>query len=144
MSDPSSPTPAPSSPAPSSPAPSSIATTPIAANPLALDQVTYNADGLVASIVQDIETGAVLMMAWMNAETLQMSLEQGRTVFWSRSRSEVWRKGDTSGDRQFIREASYDCDGDTLLFKVEQEGNGACHTGNYSCFFRSFDEAPAT
>ena len=121
---------------------STIASTPIDAHPLALDQVTYNADGLVASIVQDIETGAVLMMAWMNAETLQMSLEQGRTVFWSRSRSEVWRKGDTSGDRQFIREASYDCDGDTLLFKVEQEGNGACHTGNYSCFFRSFDEAP--
>ncbi len=95
-------------------------------------------DGLVAAIVQDVETDAVLMMAWMNAETLRMSLEQGRTVFWSRSRQEVWRKGDTSGDRQFIRSASYDCDGDTLLFRVEQEGNGACHTGEYSCFFRHF------
>ncbi len=103
-----------------------------------LDQVRYNEDGLVAAIVQDVETREVLMMAWMNAETLRMSLEQGRTVFWSRSRSEVWRKGDTSGDRQFIRKASYDCDGDTLLFQVEQEGNGACHTGNYSCFFRDF------
>ncbi|MGB3413028.1 MAG: phosphoribosyl-AMP cyclohydrolase [Microthrixaceae bacterium] len=103
-----------------------------------LDQVRYNEDGLVAAIVQDVETREVLMMAWMNAETLKMSLEQGRTVFWSRSRSEVWRKGDTSGDRQFIRKASYDCDGDTLLFQVEQEGNGACHTGNYSCFFRDF------
>jgi len=103
-----------------------------------LEQIRYNDDGLVAAIVQDVETRSVLMMAWMNAETLQMSLEQGRTVFWSRSREEVWRKGDTSGDRQFIRSAAYDCDGDTLLFLVEQEGNGACHTGNYSCFFRDF------
>ena len=104
-----------------------------------VSNVTYNSDGLVAAIVQDIDTGVVLMMAWMNAETLELSLEQGRTVFWSRSRQEVWRKGDTSGDRQFIREAYYDCDGDTLLFKVDQEGNGACHTGSYSCFFRAFE-----
>jgi phosphoribosyl-AMP cyclohydrolase/phosphoribosyl-ATP pyrophosphohydrolase/phosphoribosyl-AMP cyclohydrolase len=103
--------------------------------------IKYNADGLVPAIVQDIATKDVLMMAWMNAETLAMSLEQGRTVFWSRSRQEVWRKGDTSGDRQFIREARYDCDEDTLLFLVEQEGKGACHTGAYSCFFRSFDIA---
>ncbi len=103
-----------------------------------LDAVTYNADGLVPAIVQDNETQAVLMMAWMNAETLAQSLEEGRTVFWSRSRQEVWRKGDTSGDRQWIRSASYDCDGDTLLFKVAQEGDGACHTGEYSCFFNDF------
>jgi phosphoribosyl-AMP cyclohydrolase/phosphoribosyl-ATP pyrophosphohydrolase/phosphoribosyl-AMP cyclohydrolase len=114
------------------------AVTPIAVHEEDLAQVHYNEDGLVAAIVQDVDTDAVLMMAWMNAETLRMSLEQGRTVFWSRSRQEVWRKGDTSGDRQFIRSASYDCDGDTLLFKVEQEGNGACHTGAYSCFFRDF------
>ena len=114
------------------------AVTPIPVRDEDLAQVRYNDDGLVAAIVQDVETNAVLMMAWMNAETLRMSLEQGRTVFWSRSRSEVWRKGDTSGDRQFIRSASYDCDGDTLLFRVEQEGNGACHTGAYSCFFRDF------
>ena len=112
--------------------------TPIAVRTEDLEQIRYNDDGLVAAIVQDVETHSVLMMAWMNAETLQMSLEQGRTVFWSRSRQEVWRKGDTSGDRQFIRSAAYDCDGDTLLFVVEQEGNGACHTGNYSCFFRDF------
>lgn len=118
-------------------------TTPITAAPEALDAVKYDEDGLVAAIVQDVETRAVLMMAWMSAETLAMSLEQGRTVFWSRSRQEVWRKGDTSGDRQFIREAYYDCDGDTLLFLVEQEGKGACHTGAYSCFFRAFDGSTA-
>ena len=105
-----------------------------------LSTVSYNADGLVAAIAQDVESKAVLMMAWMNAETLKMTLEQGRMVYWSRSREEVWRKGDTSGDRQFVREAYYDCDGDVLLFMVEQEGNGACHTGAYSCFFRRFGE----
>lgn len=100
--------------------------------------IKYNQDGLVAAIVQEHNTGKVLMIAWMNAETLAQSLAEGRTVFWSRSRSEVWRKGDTSGDRQFIRSAAYDCDADALLFQVEQEGRGACHTGEYSCFFRSF------
>lgn len=112
--------------------------TPIGVRESDLEKVKYNSDGLVAAIVQDGSTRAVLMMAWMNAETLRMSLEQGRTVFWSRSRQEVWRKGDTSGDRQFIRSAHYDCDGDTLLFMVEQEGKGACHTGSYSCFFSPF------
>lgn len=118
--------------------------TPIQVRESDLDAVRFNDDGLVAAIVQDVDTKAVLMMAWMTAETLRMSLEQGRTVFWSRSRNEVWRKGDTSGDRQFIRSAHYDCDGDTLLFLVEQEGRGACHTGAYSCFFRAFgsDEQP--
>jgi phosphoribosyl-AMP cyclohydrolase/phosphoribosyl-ATP pyrophosphohydrolase/phosphoribosyl-AMP cyclohydrolase len=112
--------------------------TPIPVRDEDLAQVTYNADGLVAAIVQEEGTGDVLMMAWMNEATLRQSLEEGRTVFWSRSRQEVWRKGDTSGDRQFIRSASYDCDGDTLLFVVEQEGKGACHTGEHSCFFRAF------
>ena len=105
-----------------------------------LQSVTYNEDGLVPAIVQDDQTGHVLMMAWMNAETLSQSLDEGRTVFWSRSRQEVWRKGDTSGDRQWIRSAHYDCDGDTLLFRVEQEGDGACHTGEYSCFYRPFGQ----
>jgi len=114
------------------------ATTPISASDAELATVKYNEDGLVAAIVQDAATRDVLMMAWMNADTLQQSLSEGRTVFWSRSRQEVWRKGDTSGDRQFIREAFYDCDGDTLLFVVEQEGKGACHTGAWSCFFRPF------
>lgn len=105
-----------------------------------LAAVTYNADGLVPAIAQCVETGDILMMAWMNAESLSMTFAQGRMVYWSRSRSELWRKGDSSGDRQFVREAYYDCDGDTLLFKVEQEGKGACHTGERSCFYRSFGD----
>ena len=98
----------------------------------------YDASGLIPAIAQDEGTGEVLMMAWMNEESLARTFAEGRTVFWSRSRQELWRKGDTSGDRQFVREAYYDCDGDTLLFVVEQEGKGACHTGNRSCFFRAF------
>jgi len=112
--------------------------TPIDATDEQLALVKYDDAGLVPAIVQEDGTGDVLMMAWMNAETLRMSLEEGRTVFWSRSRQEVWRKGDTSGDRQFVRQAFYDCDGDTLLFVVEQDGKGACHTGARSCFFRAF------
>lgn len=103
-----------------------------------LAAVKYNSDGLVPVVTQDIVNGDVLMMAWMNAESLSMTLAEGRMVYWSRSRQELWRKGDTSGDRQFVREAYYDCDGDTLLFKVEQEGNGACHTGARTCFFSRF------
>ena len=116
-------------------------TTPITAAPEALDAVTYNEDGLVAAIVQDVETRAVLMMAWMNAESLARTFAEGRMVYWSRSRQELWRKGDTSGDRQFVRQAFYDCDGDTLLFLVEQEGAGACHTGARTCFFSEFGSA---
>lgn len=112
--------------------------TPIAATPEQLTLVSYNDDGLVPAIVQEDGTGQVLMMAWMNEESLRETLESGRTVFWSRSRQERWRKGDTSGERQWVRHASYDCDGDVLLFVVEQEGQGACHTGSHSCFFRSF------
>lgn len=103
-----------------------------------LAAVKYNSDGLVPVVTQDIVNGDVLMMAWMNAESLSMTFAEGRMVYWSRSRQELWRKGDTSGDRQFVREAYYDCDGDTLLFKVEQEGNGACHTGARTCFFSRF------
>jgi phosphoribosyl-AMP cyclohydrolase/phosphoribosyl-ATP pyrophosphohydrolase/phosphoribosyl-AMP cyclohydrolase len=103
-----------------------------------LAHVTFNHDGLVPAIAQCVDTGDVLMMAWMNAESLAMTFAEGRMVYWSRSRQELWRKGDTSGDRQFVREAFYDCDGDTLLFVVEQEGRGACHTGERSCFFRRF------
>ncbi len=102
--------------------------------------------GLVPAIVQEEGTGAVLMLAWMNEESLRRTLETGRTWFWSRSRQEYWCKGETSGDRQFVREAYYDCDGDTLLLVVEQEGRGACHTGERSCFYRRFgvgEPAPA-
>ena len=107
-----------------------------------LDQVRYDEHGLVPAIAQDRRTGRVLMMAWMTESTLRTTLESGRMVYWSRSRRQEWRKGDTSGDRQWVREAYYDCDGDTLLFVVDQDGEGACHTGEYSCFFRSF-AAPA-
>ena len=110
----------------------------IDATPEQLAGVRYDHQGLVPAIAQDITTGEVLMMAWMNAETLAMTLAEGRMVYWSRSRQEVWRKGDTSGDRQFVRAGYYDCDGDTLLFLVEQEGKGACHPGAYSCFYRRF------
>ena len=110
----------------------------IDATPEQLDAVQFDAAGLVPAIAQDVETKDVLMMAWMTAETLRMTLQEGRMVYWSRSRQEVWRKGDTSGDRQFVREGYYDCDADVLLFLVEQEGAGACHTGAYSCFFRRF------
>ena len=112
----------------------------IDASPEQLDSVSFNADGLVAAIAQDVETREVLMMAWMNVESLRRTFEEGRMVYWSRSRQELWRKGDTSGDRQYVREAYYDCDGDTLLFLVEQEGAGACHTGARTCFFRAFGE----
>ncbi|MGH9187628.1 MAG: phosphoribosyl-AMP cyclohydrolase [Acidimicrobiales bacterium] len=114
--------------------------TPIDASDEQLVAVTFDANGLVPAIVQEHGTGRVLMMAWMTAETLRQSLAEGRSVFWSRSRQQPWRKGDTSGDRQYIREAYYDCDGDTLLFVVEQEGRGACHTGERSCFFRRFGD----
>ena len=112
--------------------------TPISVAAAQLDGVAYNADGLVPAIIQEEGTGRILMMAWMNDESLRRSLETGRTWFWSRSRQEYWCKGESSGDRQYIREAFFDCDGDTLLFTVEQEGNCACHTGEDSCFFRSF------
>jgi len=116
------------------------AVTPIATLEVELALIKYNSDGLVPVVTQDMKTMQVLMMAWMNAETLRMTLAEGRMVYYSRSRQEVWRKGDTSGDRQFVREGFYDCDADTLLFLVEQEGNGACHTGAVSCFYRKFGE----
>ncbi len=119
-------------------------TTAIAATEEQIAAVAFNESGLVPAIVQETGTGRVLMMAWMNEESLRRSLDTGRTWFWSRSRQEYWCKGETSGDRQFIRSASYDCDGDTLLFEVEQAGNGACHTGEWSCFFRSFGPAGST
>lgn len=102
-----------------------------------LAAIKFNDDGLVPVITQDLN-GTVVMFAWMTPETLRMTLEEGRMVYWSRSRQEVWRKGDTSGDHQIVHEAYYDCDADVLLFKVEQLGKGACHTGHYSCFYRRF------
>ena len=115
---------------------------PIHATDDQLAQVRYTPDGLVPAIVQDGSDGSVLMMGWMTEATLRLTLAEGRTVFWSRSRGEVWRKGETSGDVQLVRGAYYDCDGDVLLFVVDQAGGGACHTGERTCFFRAF--GPAT
>jgi phosphoribosyl-AMP cyclohydrolase len=103
-----------------------------------LAAVSFNADGLVAAIAQDHKTNELLMFAWMNAESLRLTLETGDVTYWSRSRGELWRKGATSGHTQKLVEAYIDCDGDALLFKVEQTG-AACHTGNRSCFFRKLE-----
>ncbi|MCR2785705.1 MULTISPECIES: phosphoribosyl-AMP cyclohydrolase [unclassified Microbacterium] len=96
-------------------------------------RVAFNADGLVAAIIQQWDTREVLMLAWMDAEALRRTLTTGRVTFWSRSRGEYWRKGDTSGHIQLVRGARLDCDGDAVLVEVEQVG-AACHTGNHTCF----------
>lgn len=101
-----------------------------------LSEIKYDVNGLVPAIVQDVFTKDVLMMAWMNAESLQLTLEKGEAVFWSRSRQEIWHKGATSGNVQKVVEVRVDCDADTLLVLVEPAGP-ACHTGERSCFFRS-------
>ena len=95
----------------------------------------FDAEGLIAAIAQDVETGEVLMLAWMNAEALQLTIETGRAVYWSRSRKALWRKGDTSGHEQHVEEIRVDCDQDAILLKVRQAG-AACHTGRRSCFYR--------
>jgi phosphoribosyl-AMP cyclohydrolase len=100
-----------------------------------LNAVKFNTDGLVPVIAQSSTTGTVLMMAWMNRQTLEETLTTGHVTYWSRSRGKVWRKGETSGNTQRLVEAWIDCDGDTLLLKVDQRGS-ACHTGALSCFFR--------
>lgn len=105
---------------------------------LDLGDVAFNEKGLVACIVQDCETCEVLMMAWMNEESLRLSVEQKTTWFWSRSRKKLWHKGEESGNIQQLVELRYDCDADTLLALVRPSGP-ACHTGQTSCFYRSFD-----
>jgi phosphoribosyl-AMP cyclohydrolase len=95
----------------------------------------FDGDGLVAAIAQDADTGEVLMLAWMNAEALQLTIDTGRAVYWSRSRKALWRKGDTSGHEQHVNEIRVDCDQDAVLLKVRQTG-AACHTGHRSCFYR--------
>ncbi|MDP2906055.1 MAG: phosphoribosyl-AMP cyclohydrolase [Candidatus Omnitrophota bacterium] len=100
-----------------------------------LGSLKYDPAGLIPAIIQDYKTGVVLMLGYMNKESLRRTLKQGRTCFWSRSRKEYWTKGLTSGHFQFVKSVAYDCDLDTLLIKVRQVG-GACHTGNRSCFYR--------
>ncbi len=99
-------------------------------------------DGLVPAIVQDAHDGTILTLAYMDAEALRRTLQSGRSWFFSRSRQEYWQKGETSGDRQYVREVRVDCDGDALVVLVDQHGRGACHTGERTCFYRTVGTGP--
>ncbi len=101
-----------------------------------LEQISWNNDGLVPAIAQDHQSGKILMLAWMNREALRLSREQGRAVYWSRSRRKLWFKGEESGHLQLLHEIRIDCDADVVLLQVEQQGGIACHTGRRRCFFR--------
>ena len=101
-----------------------------------LDEIYWTADGLIPAIAQDSETGKVLMFAWMNRESLQLTVDEGYAVYWSRSRGKLWRKGEESGHKQKIVHIQLDCDEDVMLLSIEQEGGIACHTGRQSCFYR--------
>jgi phosphoribosyl-AMP cyclohydrolase len=105
---------------------------------LNLDELAFDDRGLIPVIAQDAENGDVLMLAWANREALERTLEEGRMVYWSRSRQELWRKGDTSGHVQHVEELRVDCDADVVLARVHQEG-AACHTGERTCFFRGLE-----
>ena len=105
----------------------------------ALAEIRFGPDGLVPAIAQQHDTGEILMVAWMNRDALRASLSEGRACYWSRSRRRLWRKGETSGQTQALRELRVDCDGDSLLLLVDQSGV-ACHTGRRSCFFRAWRE----
>jgi phosphoribosyl-AMP cyclohydrolase len=105
-----------------------------------LDNIRWNQDGLIPAIAQDVESGVVLMVAWMNAEALTLTINENRAVYWSRSRQALWRKGESSGHVQLLSELRLDCDNDVILMKVEQVGEIACHTGRQSCFYLVFKE----
>ncbi len=104
----------------------------------ALDSLTYNADGLIPAIAQQFDTQEVLMMAWMNRASIEETLQTGRVCYWSRSRNRFWRKGESSGQMQVLKEFRYDCDADTILLLVDQTGP-ACHTGRRSCFYNKVE-----
>lgn len=106
-----------------------------------IEELKFDEKGLIPAIIQDINTGEILMHAYMNKESLKMTLESGKATFWSRSRNKLWIKGETSGNFMDIKELYYDCDMDTLLFKVTPKGP-ACHTGNRTCFYRKVDILP--
>ena len=107
--------------------------------PAWLNDVNWNSDGLVPAIAQDAKTGRILMMAWMNRESLQKTAELGEAVYFSRSRQTLWHKGETSGHTQKVSEIRLDCDEDVIVLQVEQMGGIACHTGRESCFYRVFE-----
>lgn len=125
----------------SSAAPEGIALT-VDDDLVAVVDFAKDADGLVPAIVQDATDGTVLTLAYMDAEALRRTLATGRSWFYSRSRQEYWQKGETSGDRQYVREVRVDCDGDALVVLVDQHGRGACHTGERSCFHRTLGTGP--
>ena len=104
------------------------------------ENIKYDSNGLIPAVIQDHKTGQVLMMAYMNEESLKRTLAEGKCCFWSRSRGKLWLKGETSGNLQLVKEAFIDCDNDTLLFKVEQVGGAACHSGYRSCFYRKLTD----
>ena len=104
-----------------------------------LDEIKWDADGLVPAIAQDAASGKILMFAWMNRESLRLTAEEGRAIYWSRSRQKLWRKGEESGHVQKLKELRLDCDADVVLLEVEQLGGIACHTGRESCFYRRFE-----
>lgn len=103
-----------------------------------LDTIKWDADGLVPAIAQDYKTGRILMMAWMNREALQLTANENRAIYWSRSRGKLWRKGEESGHVQKLHELRLDCDADVIILMVEQLGGIACHTGRQSCFYRVY------
>jgi phosphoribosyl-AMP cyclohydrolase len=103
-----------------------------------LDQIKWTKDGLIPAIAQDWQTGEILMMAWMNDEALSLTAELNRAVYWSRSRQQLWHKGESSGHVQIVKSIALDCDADVVVLKVEQLGNIACHTGRRSCFYREW------
>lgn len=109
-----------------------------------LEELHWQDDGLLPAIVQDAATGRVLMVAWMNREALQETVQTGRGVYFSRSRGRLWRKGEESGNWQEVKEVRTDCDGDVILLQIEQRGGVACHTGRESCFFKRLDIAPGS
>ena len=106
-----------------------------------LDDVAWNTDGLVPAVAQDATSREVLMVAWMNRESLRQTVESGEAVYWSRSRRALWKKGETSGHVQRVREIRLDCDGDTIVLQVESVGGVACHTGRRRCFFNLLEDA---
>ncbi|MGH8981482.1 MAG: phosphoribosyl-AMP cyclohydrolase [Acidimicrobiales bacterium] len=144
MSDTTPTTPSPATPSPTTPSPAA------SPNGIPLDDVDrdllelvkFDGSGLVAAVVQDAETSDVLMLGYMDREALGRTIATGRSWFFSRSRQEYWCKGESSGDRQFVREVRIDCDGDALLIVVDQHGDGACHTKEWSCFYRSVAAGP--
>ena len=105
-----------------------------------IDDVSWDKDGLVPAIAQDAVSGVVLMVAWMNREALQLTIDENRAIYWSRSRQKIWRKGEESGHIQELIELRLDCDSDVILMKVNQIGSIACHTGRQSCFYRLFKD----